>query len=37
MIFASEKTRGYSAFSLTERALFLDSLLERRGDTVLFH
>ena len=37
MIFASEKTREYSAFSLTKEALFLYSLLKRREDTVLFH
>ena len=28
---------SYSAFSLTKRALFFDSLLKRRGDTVLFY
>ena len=37
LIFAPEKARGYSAFSLTKRALFFDSLLKRREDTVLFY
>ena len=38
LIFAFEKTREYSAFSLTKKAFVFDSLLKRRReDRVLFH
>ena len=36
LIFASEKTREYSAFLLTKKAFFFDSLLKKRRENIVF-